>query len=159
MSMDKTIKILSLVLILGLISCSEEITPEPFTFSKLFTGENNKTWKVVVFEETLDGKVIDRFSVPCVADDQYTFFANPERRSEFKAGASKCFNPAEPSLIVDSWSYQSGTATLTMLLPIFADFPLPFIVKEIDDDDMELEIFFEGNAGSYRIHFDAIDED
>lgn len=157
--MNKTIKILSFVLILGAASCSEEITPEPFTFSKLFTGENNKTWKVVFFEETLDGKVIDRFTVGCVADDQYIFYANPERRSDFKAGASKCFNPAEPALITDTWSYQSGSATLTMLLPILADFPLPFIVREIEKDNMELEIFFEDNTASYRIHFDAIDED
>jgi hypothetical protein len=159
MNMDKAIKIVGLVLILGVASCSEEITPEPFVFSRQFTGENSKTWKVTLFEETLDGKVIDRFTVGCVTDDQYKFYANPERRTEFKAGASKCFNPAEPAIIVESWSYQSGTATLTMLLPIFADFPLPFIVREIQDDDMELEIFFEGNTGSYRIHFDAIDED
>ena len=158
--MERAIKILGLVLILGVASCSEENAPEPFTFTKLFTGENSKTWKVTLFEETLDGKVIDRFTIACVADDQYKFYANAERRTDFKAGSSKCFNPAEPTLIVDSWSYQSSTATLTMLLPIFADVSLPFIVKDIEDDDMELEIFFgENNSGSYRIHFDAIDED
>jgi hypothetical protein len=146
------------MLILGLISCSEEITPTPFTFTRLFTGENSKTWKVTLFEETLDGNVIDRFTIGCVTDDQYKFYANPERRTDFRAGANPC-NPPLPSLITDTWSYQSGTATLTMLLPILADFPLPFIVREIEEDDMELEIFFEGNAGSYRIHFDAIDED
>ncbi|HEU5289651.1 MAG TPA: hypothetical protein VFU05_03345 [Cyclobacteriaceae bacterium] len=157
--MNKIIKIVGLVLILGVASCSEEITPEPFTFSKFFTGENSKTWKVTLFEETLNGKVVDRFTIGCVNDDRYIFFANPERRTEFRAGSSRCFDPAEPALIIDSWSYQSGTATLTMLLPIFADVSLPFIVKEINDDDMELEIFFEGNTGSYRVHFDAIDED
>lgn len=158
--MDKTIKIVGLLLILGVASCSEEITPKPFTFSKLFTGENSKTWKVILFEETLNGKIIDRFTIPCVADDQYKFYANPERRTDFKAGSSKCFNPAEPALITDTWSYQSGTTTLTMLLPIFSDFSLPFIVKKIEEDDMVLEIFFGDNSeGSYRIHFDAIDED
>jgi len=159
MDMDKTIKILGFLLILGFVSCSEEITPKPFTFSKLFTGENSKKWKVSFFEETVDGEVADRFNVGCVSDDQYIFYANPERRSECKSGASKCFNPSEPALITDSWSYQSGTATLTMLLPIFADFPLPFIVREINEDDMELEIFFGDGSGSYRIHFDATDED
>ena len=159
MDMDKTIKILGLVLILGFVSCSEEINPKPFTFSKFFTGENSKTWKVVLFEETLDDEVIDRFTVACVADDRYIFYANPERLSEFRSGGNKCYDPAEPALITDSWAYQSGTATLTMLLPILADFSLPFIVREINEDDMELEIFFEGNNASYRIHFDAIDED
>lgn len=157
--MDKAIKILGLALILGFVSCSEEITPKPFTFSKLFTGENSKTWKVVVFEETSDGKVIDRFTIACVNDDRYIFYANPERLSEFKSGSNKCFNPSEAAVITDSWAYQSGTATLTMLLPIFADFPLPFIVREINEDDMELEIFFGDSTGSYRIQFDAVDED
>lgn len=156
--MERTIKILGFILILGVASCSEEITPRPFTFSKFFTGENNKTWKVVFFEETLNGEVEDTFTVGCVSDDQYIFYANPERRMDFKSGSGKCFNPSEPSLILDTWSYQSGSATLTMLFPIFADFPLPFIVREVNKDDLELEIFFDTNA-SYRIHFDAIDED
>jgi len=156
--MNKTIKILGLLLILGVVSCSEEITPKPFTFSKFFTGENSKTWKVTFFEETLNSKVVDRFNVSCVGDDQYTFYANPERETVFKSGATKCFNPPESSSITDSWSYQSASATLTMLFPIFADTSIPFIVKDIDENDMVLEIFF-GDGGSYRIHFKAIDED
>ena len=47
-----------------------------------------------------------------------------------------------------------------MILPIFSDSALPFTVKEVDGDDMEVEIFFdETNTGSYRIHFEAIDEE
>jgi len=157
MDMDKTLKIVGLALILGVASCSEEITPKPFTYPKLFTGEHSKTWKVVLFEETFDSKVVDRFTIPCVADDRYIFYANPERKTECKSGSNRC-DPSDPSVFTDSWSYQSGTATLTMLLPIFADFSLPFIVRDLDDDDMVLEIFFE-DGGSYRIHFDAIDED
>ena len=149
---------ISLLLFILTFSCSEELDVKPFTYSKFFTGENSKTWKVMFFEETLDGNVVDRFTVSCVSDDQYIFYANPERRMDFKSGSSKCFNPAEPSLILDTWSYQSGTATLSMLFPIFADFPLPFIVREVNKDDLELEIFFDDNA-SYRISLDAIDED
>ena len=47
-----------------------------------------------------------------------------------------------------------------MILPIFADNSLPFIVREAEEDDMEVEIFFdETNTSSYRIHFEAIDEE
>ena len=155
--MERAIKILGIILLLG-ASCSEEVTPKPFIFSKLFTGEHNKTWKVKFFEETLDGNVVDRFTIGCVNDDQYIFYANPERSMDFKSGSGKCFNPAEPSLVTDTWSYQSGTATLTMLLPIFADIPLPFTVRKVNEDDLELEIFFDDNA-SYRIHFDATHEE
>jgi hypothetical protein len=157
MNMERAIKILGFILLLG-ASCSEEVTPKPFTFSKFFTGENNKTWKVKFWEETLDGKVIDKFNVGCVSDDQYIFYANSEKRMDVKSGTSKCFNPAEPSLTTDTWSYQSGSATLTMLFPIFADFPLPFIVRDVDKNNLVIEIFFDTNA-SYRIHFDATHEE
>ena len=47
-----------------------------------------------------------------------------------------------------------------MVLPILAENALPFIVREAEGDDMEIEIFFdETNTSSYRIHFEAIDEE
>ena len=47
-----------------------------------------------------------------------------------------------------------------MVLPILSDNALPYIIRELDDDDMEAEIFFdETNTTSYRIHFEAIDEE
>ena len=152
--------ILGFTMIIVAISCSEDVAPKPFTFSKKITGENNKTWKIKFFEETLNGEVEDTFTVGCTSDDQYVFYANSERLMEVKSGASKCFVDPEPAIQTDTWSYNSGTATLTMLFPIFADFSLPFIVRDLSDDDMEIEIFIDAeNTASYRIHFDAIDEE
>lgn len=141
-------------------SCSEELEPTPFTFSKYFSGENSKTWKIEYFEETLDGEVLDRFSVSCSTDDQFTLYSTSDRALEIKTGSKRC-NEDEPSTLLDTWSYKSSTATLIMMVPAFTiDGSLPFIVREVDSDEMTLEIFFdEAGTGSYRIHFEAIDEE
>ena len=141
------------------IGCSEEFTPTPYTYSKLFTGENNKTWKITLFEETLDGKVISKFMPSCLTDDRFVFYANSEHSYQAISGSAKCFED-EADTTNDRWTFSNATATLTMILPIFSDSALPFTVKEVDGDDMEVEIFFdETNTGSYRIHFEAIDEE
>jgi hypothetical protein len=150
--------LLSISLIVA-TGCSEEFTPTPYTYSKLFTGENNKTWKISLFEETLDGKVIDKFMPSCLTDDNYIFYANSEHSFEAISGSKKCFED-EPSITVNTWSFSNATATLTMVLPILSESALPYKVKELDEDDMEVEIFFdETNTTSYRIHFEAIDEE
>jgi len=143
-----------------LISCSEEIKPTPYTYTKLFTGENNKTWKIRYYEYTIDGDVEERFNVDCSADDEYTFYANPERSYEVDTGNNRC-NDGELGLIVDTWSFTNATATLTMIMPAFTnEFGLPFIVRDVDDDDLEIELFLDQeNTESYRIHLEAIDED
>ena len=142
-----------------ILSCSEELKPTPYTYSKIFTGENNKTWRIKLFEETLDNNVIDKFFPDCLSDDKYIFYANSEHLYEAISGSKKCIED-EPAVTTDYWSYNGAKATLTMVLPIFSDSSLPFFVREADDDDMEVEIFFdETNTGSYRIHFEAIDEE
>lgn len=152
---------LSLALVvLSALSCSEEIVPTPYTYTKVFTGENSKTWKIKLLEETFEGKVIDRFTLSCAADDKYTFYANSEHTMEVLTGTLKC-DSTEPALITDVWTFSNASATLTMLLPFFSvNFTTPLIVRAADDDEMELEIFFdEENTGSYRIHFEVIDQD
>lgn len=140
--------------------CSEEIAPTPYTYSKFFTGENSKTWKIKILEETLDGEVIDRFTLACATDDRYTFFAETGNPFHAVTGINRC-SPTEKGLIEDVWTFNNANATLTMVLPFFGVFsPLPFIVREVDNDGMELEIFLdEANTSSYRIHFDLVSED
>jgi hypothetical protein len=47
-----------------------------------------------------------------------------------------------------------------MVLPILSDNALPYFVRDVDDNDLEVEIFFdEANTASYRIKFEAIDEE
>lgn len=150
------------ILVIGIIlfSCSEEITPTPFTFSKNFTGENNKTWKIKFYEYAVDGEVAETFNVSCSADDQFIFYSNSERALEIETGSRRC-NEGEPAVIANAWSYASATATLTMMIPAFSiEFSFPFFIREIDENDMELEIFLDlENTESYRIHFEAIDEE
>ena len=141
------------------ISCSEELKPTPYTYTKVFTGENNKTWKVTLFEETLDGEIIDKFMPGCLTDDQFIFYANTDHLFEATSGSKKCFTD-EPALTQNTWTFSNANATLTMVLPILSDNALPYFVRDVDDNDLEVEIFFdEANTASYRIKFEAIDEE
>jgi hypothetical protein len=151
--------VFGVVLLLN-FSCSEEIKPTPYDYTTIFTGQNSKTWKLKFLEETLNGEVIETFNIACAADDKYIFYANTERSYEAITGSKKC-NDDEAGTISDSWSFNNASATLGMLLPFFTtDGALPFIVREVKSNKMELEYFFdEKNTQSYRMHFDAVDED
>jgi len=156
-SLSKLFIIILSVLIVN--SCSEELNPTPYTYTKIFTGENNKTWKIKLFEETLEGEIIDKLLPTCVSDDKFIFYANSEHSFDAVSGSKKCAED-EPDVTTNTWSFSNATATLTMVLPILSDNALPYIVREADAGDMEVEIFFdETNTASYRIHFEAIDEE
>jgi hypothetical protein len=160
LSMKKIINLFSaFVLLVSALSCSEELVPTPYTYTKVFTGEKSKTWKIKFLEETFEGKVIDRFPLSCAADDKYTFYAKNEHTFEVLTGTLKC-DSTEPALIKDVWTFTNASATLTMILPFFSvNSAIPLIVRTADDDEMVLEIFLdEENKGSYRIHFEVIDE-
>ena len=140
-------------------SCSEELKPTPYTYTKLFTGENSKTWRIRLFEETLNDTVIGKFLPTCITDDRFKFYANTEHLYETTSGSQQCVQD-EPGLTSSTWSFSNSSATLTMVLPIFTDGTLPFFVRDADEDDMVVELFFdETNTGSYRIHFEAVDEE
>lgn len=159
MSMKRLIECFYISSVIVMIcSCSEEIVPIPYTYTKVFTGENSKTWKIKFLEETLNGKITDRFSVGCAVDDRYVFYANSEHKFQALTGTQKCSGTTEPNTIEDIWSFTNTSATLTMVLPFFSpDFAVPLIVKDVDEEDMELEIFFnDDNSGSYRIHFELV---
>ena len=143
------------------ISCSEEFTPTPFTFTKLFTGENSKTWRLNLIEITLNGEVVNRFADACLKDDKFIFHANAEHLYEAYSGRTKCFDvEPEPDLVLDTWTYSSNNATLTFIIPRVQETALPYIVREVDKDDMVVEFFFDQeNTEGARIHFKVIDEE
>ena len=154
--------ILLILLATSGFSCSEKTDPQPYTYSKVFTGETKKTWKVTFLEETLNGEIVDTFTVGCGTDDEYIFYNNSEHTFEVITGNNKCDTaPEEPDTIKDTWTFSNASATLTMILPFFtSDQSLPMIVRKVKGDKMELEIFLdEKNTSSYRVHFDAIDEE
>jgi len=153
-------RILIFYLLIFMVSCKEDVSPVPYTYTKIFTGENNKTWKVKFVEETLNGEVIASFVIDCASDDEYIFYNNFEHAFEARTGSKKCENPSEAAIITNTWSFTNGSSMLTMVLPFFtSEVALPFIVKEASQDKMELEIFFDEDKSSYRIHFDATDEE
>jgi hypothetical protein len=139
-------------------ACTEQVTPTPYQYTKVFTGQNSKTWKLKFLEQTLDGKVEETFNLTCASDDEYVFYANSERAYKASTGFQKCA-PDESIVINDTWSFNNASATLTMVLPFFTESSLPFIVREAKKNKMELEIFLdEKNTASYRIHFESTSE-
>ena len=139
-------------------SCTEEITPTPYEYTKVFTGEKSKTWKLKFLEYTLDGKVEETFNLSCASDDQYVFYAGSERAYKAITGSVKC-SVDESDVINDTWSFNNASATLTMVLPFFREEGLPFIVREAKKKKLEIEIFLdEANTSSYRMHFEATEE-
>lgn len=154
--MSKIPIVLIWLLIFG--SCSEEVIPTPYQYTKIFTGENSKTWKLKFLEQTLDGDVEETFNVACGSDDQYIFYANSERAYKVITGTKKCASD-ESDVINDSWSFNNASATITMVLPFFTESSLPFIVREAKKNKLELEIFLdEENTASYRIHLELTSE-
>jgi hypothetical protein len=142
-------------------SCSEDITPTPFTFSKNFTGKSDKTWSMdkLVLRET--GKKDQTLTLDaCESDDLYKFYANDEKLFEVYNGNKKCATDEDDLMISYQWSYASANANLTMVAPhIFGNFVIPFIVKKVDSDEMQLEIFLnEKNTISYLLYFKVVNE-
>jgi hypothetical protein len=154
--------VMAFLIITGFISCKESVTPTPYTYTSVFTGEHSKTWKVKFFEQTLDGAVVETFSISCTTDDLFTFTANPEHTYKVTSGSKKCnTDPVEDDVIIDTWDFVNASATMQMIFPIFDPTGrLPFIVREAKKNSMVLELFFdETGTESYRIHYEATDED
>lgn len=150
-------KFLSIILFLGLaalMSCTEQVEPIPYDYFKVFAGENGKGWKIRNVQLLQNGKGTQTFSLPdCQTDDLYIFYANREHTYRITEGASKC-DAADPDVIAESnWQFVNAGAVLTVLIPLFADIPYPYILKEVDDTKMVLEIYFDNDQASYRINF------
>ncbi len=142
-------------------SCAEDVKVTPNTYTQVFTGQHSKTWKVKFFEQTLDGNVVETFTVDCTSDDQFTFNAGSEHAYQVATGSKKCnSDPVEDDQIVDTWDFTNSSATMQMIFPVFDPTSrLPFIVREAKSDKMTLEIFFDSSGKeSYRIHFESTQE-
>ena len=146
-------------LLLGAGGCSEEVKPTPVTYSQLLTGTESKSWRLTNIrvidagEDSGPINVQQRFD-PCVADDLYTFYANDTKTFEVREGASKC-NTADPDVYVENnWSMVNATATLTFVIPLLStEFALPFTVKNLTENTLTVEYYFEDLDLSYRFVF------
>ena len=140
-------------------SCDEGYDPKPNTYSKLLTGENKKTWILAGIQFREDGKPLQSFELPaedCVYDDLYIFYANEDRTLEIDEGATTC-DPADPqTFLIDSWALVNATATLEMIIPLLAPFKLPFIIQELTEDRLQVEIYFNEERHSYRMVFESV---
>jgi hypothetical protein len=160
--MDKRLRILSsFILCLIVFSCSEDVKPVPYTYSQNFTGQTSKTWKFVFMEQTLNGAVVDKFTISCASDDRYIFYNNTEHQYDVQTGTKKCNDPAEATVITDAWTFTNSSATLTMILPFFdPGTAYPFVVRDVSKSTLVTEIFIDQEATqSYRIHFSSVSED
>jgi hypothetical protein len=144
-----------------LISCSEEKEVKPFTYTKVFTGENSKTW---VIEEVVVKKIgqadqeIELES--CEKDDRYTFNADEEKSFVITNGNNKCDPAEEDEYVRDTWSFVNAGSAMNFAVPrIFGFYIIPFIVKEVNDSSLVVEVYADlENTISYQITFKAVDE-
>lgn len=136
-----------------LIACSEEVKVEPFIYPQVFTGTEKKGWAIRNIQLVQKGKGTITFGItPCALDDLYIFYNNAENSYQVVEGASKCA-PEDPAIVVDSnWSFVNASATLTIIMPLLSSGPLPFIVKEVDNAKLVLDIYLDDNV-NYRINF------
>ncbi|MBL0745264.1 hypothetical protein [Chryseolinea lacunae] len=154
----------SLALLLLASACNEELKPKPYTYTQVFTGESSRSWKLTRLTIKEDGKGDVNFNEAdlrqalgaCAADDLYTFHADPQKTFEVLEGATTC-KPGDPQVyLTDTWSFSNANATLSFVFPVLADVRLPYFVRNVDDSQMEIEIFLdENNTSSYRMVFKA----
>lgn len=146
------------VLLAMTMACSEEVKVTPFTYPQVFTGEVKKGWSIRSIQLLQDGKGTTTFNGidACITDDIYIFYNNAERTYQVTEGATVC-TPGDPQMIVDSnWGFTNSSAQLTMIMPLLSSDPLPFILKEVDDIKMTLDIYFDDNHASYRFNFKPV---
>jgi len=149
---------LCLLLLSGVIlSCSETKEPSPLSFTKAFTGNDHMSWTIQFLVLKQAGKGDQRISLfPCESDDIYTFHAGPDRIYTVDDHATTCTAGGNSYDVADTWSYNSATATLNIIMPPLSDRQLPFFIRSINDSQMVLEIFLDqDNTQSYRIYFSS----
>jgi hypothetical protein len=146
------------------LACSEKNEVTPLTYPQVFTGETKKAWSIRNIQFLHTGSGTQTFGLdPCVTNDLYVFYNNPEKTLQVLSGATKC-DSAEPDLIGESsWSFVNATATLTMILPLLDSPPysqIPCIVKEVDDSKMVVDVYLdEKRETAYRFNFRAASEE
>ena len=156
----KVTKYIAIAGILIALACSEKNEVTPLTYPQVFTGEVKKAWSIRNVQFVHTGSGTQTFSLdPCVTNDLYVFYNNPERTLQVLAGATKC-EEGDPDLIGESsWSFVNATATLIMIFPLLQNPPysqIPCIVKEVDDTKMVVDVYLdEKRESAYRFNFKA----
>jgi hypothetical protein len=156
-----------IILVLAAISCKEENEATPYTYSKIFSGENQKTWVIQEVREAKVGEDPINFDfASCELDDRYTFKADDEKSFVVDNGNSSCpvdegQDPEEDVYAEATWSFVNSGAVLTIPIPrIFGNFYVPFTVREITSSRMVLEIFADqGNTISYQVVMKSVAEE
>ncbi len=154
-------------LFVALLGCTEEIAVEEFSYPHIFTGESQKSWKMRTVQIVRSGKgtltvppdyFFDDEGETCISDDIYTFSFNSERSYKVTEGATKC-SDTDPDVVYEgSWAFVNSTAVLTILMPALASQPLPFIVYQVDENQLVLDIYLdEENKNNYRFNFRPVD--
>jgi hypothetical protein len=148
-------------LFLLLVACSEDVKVIKPAYSKVFTGNTKKSWKITGLKWTGEGKDDISYSLrPCEKDDLYTFYANNEKLYEVSNGAIKCSSDEADLLVSDVWSFINATSTLTAIFPLLSDSALPFFVRKITSKEMTLEIYIDqDNKYSYQITMQSVSEE
>ena len=154
--------LLILFAIAGLfLECSEKIDPKPVTYSQLLTGTDKKAWRLVSYQVIDEGVASSVISVqnnfnPCVADDQYIFYANEEHKFEVTEGATKCSQNDPDVFITDTWALVNSNASLQFVFPILTDQAYPFTIKNLTSSVLTIEYYFPDIDASYRFTFNAV---
>lgn len=152
--------ILAYIHIIGLLatmlsfgSCSEEVKPNPYTYSQLLTGTTSKSWRLTGIQLIEEGKQPYSFNIQtnCVYDDLYVFYADKDRTFEIKEGASKC-DPNDPDIFyTDTWSIVNATSTINFLLPLLPSGT--YTLKNLTENSFTMEYYFVEDKYSYRFIF------
>lgn len=141
----------------SMLSCSETKDPTPLLFTKAFTGNDHMSWALqfIILKQT--GKGDQKLSfASCESDDIYTFYAGPDRFYKVDDHATTCTNGGNSYDVSDTWSYNSATATLNIIIPPLSSQQVPFFIRSIKDGQMVLEAFLDqDNTRSYRIYFSS----
>ncbi|HZX75184.1 MAG TPA: hypothetical protein VFE57_12230, partial [Cyclobacteriaceae bacterium] len=156
--MKRIITIFFICMMTIFVSCEESVTPNPPTFYKIITGNNKKTWKLTALKWTGEGQDDIKYTLGnCYKDDLYIFYANTEKLYEVTGGTIKCSSDETATLVSDTWSMVNATATLTVVIPIFSDNPLPFFVQKVTSKEMTLQIYLDqDNKYSYVVTMQSV---
>lgn len=146
--------------VLGFWGCSENVEPKPLTYTQLLTGKESKAWKLTTIQIIDNGNAPQSIGVNqvfdnCIADDVYVFYADAEKKFEAKEGATKCRSTDPDVYLEGSWSFVNANATLEFPFPILSSNPLPYIVKELTEKSLTIELYFPDIKASYRFIFVA----
>jgi hypothetical protein len=151
--------IIAALIILIIAGCTEQPEVIPYEYSKIFTGDTKKGWSIRSYQYTEEGKATQTGKLDdCLSDDLYILFANEERRVEIRDNSNKCVEDDPDLLFEGSWSFVNTNATLSLPFPLLTSSvpALPFIVREVAEDRMTLEIFLDDEGTtSYRFNFTA----